>query len=80
MDADEFWQQRFVHYDNQARGLQTKVFELIAIGLTAFRTGYRVRINDMMAAATMALLPVLLLYYLTQRLFIQGIILSGGKG
>ena len=52
----------------------------IAIGLTAFRTGYRVRINDMMAASTMALLPVLILYYLTQRIFIQGIILSGGKG
>jgi ABC-type glycerol-3-phosphate transport system permease component len=36
--------------------------------------------NDMMAASTMALLPVLLLYYTTQRFFIRGIIMSGGKG
>lgn len=52
----------------------------VAIGLTAFRSGYRVYMNDMMAASTMALLPVLLLYYTTQRFFIRGIIMSGGKG
>ena len=52
----------------------------VAIGLTAFRSGYRVHMNDMMAASTMALLPVLILYYTTQRFFIRGIILSGGKG
>lgn len=52
----------------------------IAVGLTAFRNGYQVRMNDMMAAATMALLPVLILYYFTQRFFIQGIVLSNSKG
>lgn len=35
MDADELWQQRFLQYDGQARALQNKIFELIAIGLTA---------------------------------------------
>ncbi|WP_236968038.1 hypothetical protein [Microbacterium aurantiacum] len=35
MTAGDLWQQRFIQYDNQARILQTKVFELIAIGLTA---------------------------------------------
>ncbi|WP_345802281.1 hypothetical protein AAIB33_04070 [Microbacterium sp. AZCO] len=35
MGDDEFWHQRFVQYDTQARALQSKVFELIAIGLTA---------------------------------------------
>ncbi len=52
----------------------------IAVGLTAFRNGYQVRMNDMMAASTMALLPVLILYYFTQRFFIQGIVLSNSKG
>jgi len=50
------------------------------VGLTAFRNGYQVRMNDMMAASTMALLPVLILYYFTQRFFIQGIVLSNSKG
>jgi ABC-type glycerol-3-phosphate transport system permease component len=36
--------------------------------------------NHMMAAATMALLPVLVVYFLFQRLFIQGIVLSVSKG
>ena len=34
----------------------------------------------MMAAATFALVPVLIIYFFTQRLFIQGIVLSGSKG
>ncbi len=52
----------------------------VAVGLAAFRGDYRVKMSHMMAAATMALLPVLIVFFVTQRLFIQGILLSGSKG
>jgi len=35
MESAEFWQQRFIQYHNQARALQVKTLELVAIGLTA---------------------------------------------
>lgn len=52
----------------------------IALGLSGFRNGYRIEMSHLMAAATMSLLPVLIVYFFTQRLFIQGIVLSGSKG
>jgi len=52
----------------------------IAVGLAGFQNNYRVFMNHMMAAATMALLPVLIVYFIFQRLFIQGIVMSVSKG
>ena len=52
----------------------------VALGLTRFRNSYRMEMSHMMAAATFALVPVLLIYFFMQRLFIQGIVLSGSKG
>jgi len=52
----------------------------IAVGLAGFQNNYRVFMNHMMAAATMALLPVLIVYFVFQRLFIQGIVMSVSKG
>jgi len=51
----------------------------IALGLAGFRNAYRIEMSHLMAASTMALLPVLLVYFFAQRLFIQGIMLSGSK-
>lgn len=34
MTEGAYWASRFEHYDNQARGLQQKAYELVAIGLT----------------------------------------------
>ena len=52
----------------------------VALGLSRFRNSYRMEMSHMMAAATFALVPVLIIYFFTQRLFIQGIVLSGSKG
>ena len=52
----------------------------VARGLSRFRNSYRMEMSHMMAAATFALVPVLIIYFFTQRLFIQGIVLSGSKG
>ncbi len=52
----------------------------VALGLTRFRNSYRMEMSHMMAAATFALVPVLVIYFFMQRLFIQGIVLSGSKG
>jgi multiple sugar transport system permease protein len=38
------------------------------------------RWNDMMAATLVFMLPPLVLFFLFQRLFIQGIVLTGLKG
>lgn len=52
----------------------------ISLGLAGFRNAYRIEMSHLMAASTMSLLPILLVYFFTQRLFIQGIVLSGSKG
>ena len=52
----------------------------VAVGLAGFRNAYRIRMSHMMAASAMAVLPVIIIYFLAQRLFIQGIMLSGSKG
>jgi multiple sugar transport system permease protein len=52
----------------------------VAVGLAAFRNAYRIKMSHMMAASTMAVLPVIITYFFAQRLFIQGILLSGSKG
>ncbi|NLF00819.1 MAG: carbohydrate ABC transporter permease [Anaerolineales bacterium] len=52
----------------------------IALGLAGFRSGYRIEFSHMMAASTMAVLPVIIIYFFAQRLFIQGILLSASKG
>ncbi|MHB1295803.1 MAG: carbohydrate ABC transporter permease [Anaerolineae bacterium] len=52
----------------------------VSVGLAGFRGAYRVYMNHMMAASMMALLPVLVVYFIFQRLFIQGIVLSVSKG
>ena len=53
----------------------------ISIGLQFFQSAYgNVRIGMMMAVSLLALVPVLVIFALAQRYFIQGIKLSGLKG
>lgn len=52
----------------------------LALGLSAFRGVYSTEWNLMMAAAVVIILPCLVLFFLTQRYFIQGITLTGLKG
>ncbi len=49
----------------------------IALGLRLFQTRYFVKTNIMMAMALLASLPTIVLFFVAQRAFIQGIVLTG---
>ena len=52
----------------------------ITLGLTFFQGEYTTQFGSLMAASTVTLIPVMVLFFLTQRTFIQGITLTGIKG
>lgn len=60
--------------------LQTQEKYTIALGLRSFQSEYWTHYELVMAASVMALAPCLLLFFLAQRLFIQGIVITGVKG
>jgi multiple sugar transport system permease protein len=49
----------------------------VALGLRLFQTRYFVETNTMMAMALLASLPTIALFFIAQRAFIQGIVLTG---
>jgi multiple sugar transport system permease protein len=51
----------------------------LAIGLQQFQSGYHTAWSLLMAAATLVTLPVIVLFFFTQKTFIQGITLTGIK-
>ncbi|MCB0045401.1 MAG: carbohydrate ABC transporter permease [Caldilineaceae bacterium] len=52
----------------------------VALGLNFFRSSFQVNWAYLMAASLVTMLPVLVVFFLAQRLFIQGISVSGIKG
>ena len=54
----------------------------VALGLAMFRTAFagRTRWDLLMAASTLMILPVVIVFFVAQRYFIQGIAISGLKG
>jgi multiple sugar transport system permease protein len=52
----------------------------LALGLRTFQGTYTTYLHLLMAAATLALLPVLLLFFFAQKHFVKSIVLSGLKG
>lgn len=52
----------------------------IAIGLRLFQTQQSQKIPETMAMTVVALIPVLIVFYIAQAKFIQGIVVSGVKG
>lgn len=52
----------------------------ISLGLNFFRSTYTVNWAYLMAASLVTMLPVVLLFFVAQKLFIQGITLTGLKG
>ena len=52
----------------------------LALGLRLFQDQYTTDWELMMAAATVSMLPVLLVFYFGQRYFIQGVVFTGVKG
>jgi multiple sugar transport system permease protein len=60
-------------------GNEPKLWTL-AIGLAQFRMLHAVEWNLMMAASILFLVPVIVLFFLAQRLFVEGVTLTGVKG
>jgi len=52
----------------------------LALGLATFQDAWGVDIVSLMAASTAVLIPVLIVFFLAQRYFIQGVVMSGIKG
>ncbi len=52
----------------------------VALGLTSFRGLYTTQWHLLMAASTVMIVPVVLLFFLLQRYFVRGVVLSGMKG
>ncbi|GAB3745863.1 carbohydrate ABC transporter permease [Microlunatus parietis] len=52
----------------------------ISLGLSFFRGEYASEYGPLMAVSTLAILPVIILFFIAQRTFIQGITLTGVKG
>jgi multiple sugar transport system permease protein len=61
--------------------LQSPEQYTLALGLQTFQSAHGgTQWNLLMAASTLVLLPVVILFFLTQRTFIQGIATTGMKG
>lgn len=52
----------------------------LAVGLQTFNALYSVNTNYIMAASVVMILPPILLYFLAQRIFTQGVVFTGIKG
>lgn len=52
----------------------------LALGLYAFQGQYATDWNYLMAASTVVMLPLLVLFFVGQKYFIQGVVISGVKG
>jgi ABC-type glycerol-3-phosphate transport system permease component len=52
----------------------------VPMGIATFRGEQYANFALMMAAATMALLPLIVVFFFAQRLFIQGVVITGVKG
>jgi multiple sugar transport system permease protein len=52
----------------------------ISLGLTLLNSQYVTQIQAIMAQTILAVIPVLLVFFFTQRFYIQGIVISGVKG
>ncbi len=51
----------------------------LAVGLQTFNALYAVNTNYIMAASAVMILPPIILYFLAQRIFTQGVVFSGSK-
>jgi multiple sugar transport system permease protein len=60
--------------------LNSPNLETLPVAMAEFQGQYFSQISLLMAAATISVIPVLLLYLLTQRFFIQGITMTGLRG
>ncbi|WP_105615366.1 carbohydrate ABC transporter permease [Vallitalea okinawensis] len=52
----------------------------LSVGLSTFKNNYYASWDMLMAASTMVILPVIIIFFFAQKYFIEGIALSGMKG
>ena len=52
----------------------------VSIGLSAFRSVLNTRWDLLMAASTATTLPIIIIFFLAQRYFVQGVVMTGLKG
>ena len=52
----------------------------LAIGLRLFQGQLSNKMQELMAAALLATLPTVIVFFFAQRYFVQGIVISGVKG
>ena len=52
----------------------------MAVGLAFFTSEHDVAYNLLMAASTLVVLPVVIIFLLTQRFFVEGVSVGGVKG
>jgi multiple sugar transport system permease protein len=52
----------------------------LAVGVASFRAAHHVEWNLTMAATLLTILPVIIVFFLAQRVFVQGVTLTGVKG
>ena len=52
----------------------------LSLGLASFRDLYTTQWNYLMAASTVVIMPVVILFFAAQRYFVQGIAFTGIKG
>lgn len=60
--------------------LQAKSQYTLSLGLQVFITAHRTEFGLLMAASTMMVMPVIILFFFAQKQFVQGITLTGMKG
>ncbi len=60
--------------------LKSEAMYTLQVGLLYFREQYSVAWQELMAASTVVLLPTLVIFFLGQRLFVEGVTLTGMKG
>jgi multiple sugar transport system permease protein len=53
---------------------------VLSIGLSEFRSLHQVQWNLTMAATVLVMLPVIVIFFLAQRVFVEGVTLTGVKG
>ena len=60
--------------------LNTQQNYTLALGLQSFQGAYGGDFNLMMAASTVMILPIMVLFFFAQRFFMQGIVMTGMGG
>lgn len=60
--------------------LHDQTLYTVTLGLNFFRSTYQIQWALLMAASLVTMLPVIIVFFLAQRLFIEGISLTGVKG